>query len=226
MAFTLSALLCSLLLVVSPFVSAYYERWTALPYCAQDCFTKAVNASLSTCAHTSLDCFCRNVDAVTKFDLCLQANVPCNSNPFNRDIETFKNAVFCNASVDSGFDYTLINGARTITLGRGPWGGYWTLSTSPSSWTSNTSITGTDPGSVTVTATQVIITSTSTVVVDLPPNTTSSGNLSSPWTVYSTPSAMAVQSFNAAVRAHAGTLEIVEKGLGVLVTWILVGKIF
>ncbi|EXJ53759.1 uncharacterized protein A1O5_13008 [Cladophialophora psammophila CBS 110553] len=117
MAFKLLVLLSALPSIFPRFASANYESWTGLPYCAQDCFSKAINDSLSTCTDVSLDCFCRNTDAAKKFDFCLETNVPCDSNPINNDVEIFKNRVFCNASANSGFKYTVIKGAMTVTLG-------------------------------------------------------------------------------------------------------------
>ncbi|OQV05481.1 CFEM domain-containing protein [Cladophialophora immunda] len=219
-------LLCSLSLIVSPFVNATYERWTALPYCAQGCFTKAVNDSLATCAHVSLDCFCRNTVAAKEFDLCLQANVPCNSNPINHDVEVFKNTVFCNTSVDSGFDYTAAMGAATATLGT-PSGE--SLSSTMSSifpstiHPTNTSTICPDSDSAQTTF-QGLITSTSTVVVELSSTASSSGKLNGTWTASAFPTVIAAQSFNGAPRACVWDFGVF--GTGFLMTWILVGKIF
>ncbi|OAL23621.1 hypothetical protein AYO22_06198 [Fonsecaea multimorphosa] len=200
MAFKLSILLCSLSLIVSPFVNAIYDSWTELPYCAQYCFTTAVNNSLAACADVPIDCFCRSTDPATNFNLCLQANVPCNTNPFNNDVEVFKNTVFCNASVNSGFYYMAGPGAATVTLGIAPGG----------------NLSATVAG---------LMTSTSTVIVELSSTASSSSDLNGTWTATSIPTVIAAQASNIAARAHADIWEFARLGTSCFVTWILVGKI-
>ncbi|KIX97853.1 uncharacterized protein Z520_06631 [Fonsecaea multimorphosa CBS 102226] len=234
MAFKLSILLCSLSLIVSPFVNAIYDSWTELPYCAQYCFTTAVNNSLAACADVPIDCFCRSTDPATNFNLCLQANVPCNTNPFNNDVEVFKNTVFCNASVNSGFYYMAGPGAATVTLGIAPGGNLsatifssFASSISPdmSVNPTNTSTKCTDFDSVTTPAVLGLMTSTSTVIVELSSTASSSSDLNGTWTATSIPTVIAAQASNIAARAHADIWEFARLGTSCFVTWILVGKI-
>ncbi|OAP56008.1 hypothetical protein AYL99_10160 [Fonsecaea erecta] len=231
MAPTLSILLCSVFLIVSPLVIASYDRFTSLPYCAQYCFTKAVNDSLATCEGASLDCFCQSANAATDFNICLQANVPCNSNPINNDVEVFKSTIFCNGSMDSGFYYTSAPGAVTASVGPALGGNLSatifsnlpsSVATEMSIASTNTSTQCADSGSVTAPA---ILTSTSTVVVELSNTASPSASSNSTWTASSFPTVIAAQASGGAAPARVGATELVELKGGFFMTWILVGEI-
>ncbi|EXJ65505.1 hypothetical protein A1O7_01846 [Cladophialophora yegresii CBS 114405] len=98
---------------------ASYEKWEDLPSCAQDCLTQTVNASLAGCNELSIGCFCDNGFATAAFEVCLASDGPCDSDPVNTDSEDFESNVLCNANTDSGFRFTAVKGTETVILGLG-----------------------------------------------------------------------------------------------------------
>ncbi|OCT46023.1 hypothetical protein CLCR_00497 [Cladophialophora carrionii] len=192
---TLSMVTAILVVLYVGWSTADYEKWEDLPSCAQDCLMQAVNASLAGCSELSLDCFCQNGFATVAFDICLASDSQCGSDPVKTDSEDFQSNVLCNLNTDSGFRFTTVKSTETVTLGLGADSGEETITVNTdqerttTSWTApSSSSSGSSPATVSASATSPayatppvatrstpgVITSISTVIIELSSDTPTS----------------------------------------------------